>query len=79
MFSQSQEIKKRIGWYPITTTGVCVTIIYSILLIYVVFKINTDLYSTNISLFMGSVLIVAIIVIIMLWAKYTGETPFKKH
>jgi len=74
---KSVSFKKRIGWYPVSTLGWFITITYLFLLIYVVFKVNTDLYATNIALFRGSILIIGIILLILIWAKFTGDQPFK--
>lgn len=77
--TSTQKIRKRIGWYPVTTFGWFVTLVYLALLVYVVVKINTELYTVNIVFFRTSILIVGMILLILLWAKITGEQPFCKH
>lgn len=70
---------KRIHWYPVTTLGWIVTFVYTGLLVYVVFETNRDLYSVNQAFFRGSILISGMIVLILLWARFTGERPFLKR
>jgi hypothetical protein len=75
---RSPTFAQRIHWYPVTTLGWVVTLIYTGLLMYVVFEVNKDLYSINQSFFQGSILISGMIVLILLWARVTGERPFHK-
>lgn len=69
---------ERIHWYPVTTLGWIVTFVYTGLLVYVVVETNRDLYSVNESLFRTSTLIIGMIVLILIWARITGERPFCK-
>tara|TARA_B100000745_G_scaffold264509_1_gene189254 strand:- start:5332 stop:5571 length:240 start_codon:yes stop_codon:yes gene_type:complete len=73
-----QNIQKRIGWYPVTTLGWLITLFYFGLLLYVVIQINVHLYATYVALFHGAMIISGIIVIVLLWARITGERPFQK-
>lgn len=69
---------EKIGWYPVTTFGWILTILYTALLIYVVIKVNTDLYGTEESFFYVSTLSVFIIIVVLSWARMRGEKPFLK-
>lgn len=72
------SLAKRIHWYPVTTLGWITTFVYTGLLVYVVFETNRELYSVNQAFFRGSILISGMIILILLWARFTGERPFLK-
>ncbi len=72
------SLAERIHWYPVTTLGWIVTLIYTSLLTYVVIQTNRDLYSVNEALFRACMLISGMIVLILIWARITGERPFCK-
>ncbi len=71
-------LSERIHWYPVTTLGWIVTGVYTGLLTYVVVQTNRDLYSVNESLFRACMLISGMVVLILIWARITGERPFCK-
>lgn len=70
------SLRERLNWYPVSTLGWVVTFVYTGLLVYVIFEVNRDLYSVNMALFRASMLISGMIVLILFWARFTGERPF---
>lgn len=69
-------LRERVRWYPVTTVGWLVTGIYTALLLYVIVETNRDLYSVNQALFRATMIISGMVVLILLYARYTGEKPF---
>jgi len=69
---------KKIGLYPVTMFGWFLTVFYTALLIYVVVRINADLYSTEFELFAVSILSIFFIVLVLFYARLSGEQPFIK-
>ena len=76
--SSMNKFLKKVGWYPITIFGWAVTAFYTALLVYVVIKINADLYETSFKLFALSILSVFFIVLVLFYARLAGERPFEK-
>jgi hypothetical protein len=72
-------LKERIGWYPVSTLGWLLTIIYTCLLIYALVQTMLDLYSVNVILFRTAILISWLVILVMLWARYTNECPFRER
>jgi hypothetical protein len=70
------SFRERIHWYPVTTVGWAVTFVYTGLLVYVIVETNRELYSVNEALFRASMLISGMVILILLWARFTGEKPF---
>ena len=70
---------KKVGWYPVTTFGWFVSGLYACLLIYIVVKINADLYTTQFELFAVSILSIFFIVLVLMFARLAGEQPFRKN
>jgi len=73
-----KRFKNSIGWYPVSTLGWFITVLYFFLLIYVVTKINYDLYVAESKFFIVSILLIAIIVIVMIQARRIKARPFEK-
>lgn len=72
------SFKTRIGWYPVSSLGWFLTLVYTVLLLYALVKSTTDLYAVDRSLFITAILISWLIILTMLWARYTNEHPFRE-
>ena len=66
------------GWYPVSLFGWLLTLVYIALLIYVVYRVNADLYASDERLFYASILFLSLIVVTLLIARMRGEQPFRK-
>ncbi len=75
--TKTPSFSERIGWYPVSTLGWFLTIVYVALLLYSLVQTVTDLYSVNLVLFRTAILISWLIILVMLWARFTNERPFK--
>ncbi len=72
------SLRERIGWYPVSTIGWLLTAMYVSLLVYSLVQTTIDLHSYNLPLFKTAVLISWLIILVMLWARYTNEQPFNE-
>jgi hypothetical protein len=73
-----RTLKERIGWYPVSTFGWILTMMYVSLLLYALVQTTVDLHSYNLPLFKTAILISWLIILTMLWARFTNERPFNE-
>lgn len=76
MGKQNRQKRK---WYPLNFVGWCVLILYTALLSYTVIMSALHENEPVEALFQTAVLINWLVLVAMLWAKKTGEEPFKNE
>lgn len=72
-----EERSKR-RWYPVSTLGWFVVIVYGGLITYTSYEIITNPTQLTIDLFYAAIVITGINTLILAWARYQRATPFQK-
>jgi len=79
MNKSKKKINNKTKWYPVSTFGWFVTIIYTALLTYIVTQIHIKFDTIEAVFLKGAMTMVVILVGILIYAYMSDEQPFKKN
>lgn len=73
------KFAKKIGWYPVTFFGWFLSILYTLLLAYIVLDLNYKVFGKDFNTFALYTLSIFFMVVVLFIARLSGKQPFIKH